>query len=93
MACVFYRTTSQADKNFRLSHAGLNNRFRGKDPVHVDRIYSLMYPEKDNSSYTEDYNRVNRRINVATSRYDIESRVNGLRHVQLVQQKKELDSI
>lgn len=36
-----------------------------------------MYPEKDNSDYVADPNVVNRRYNVAMSKYEARERVNG----------------
>ena len=59
---------------------GFKNRYRlgsGTMP-HTDPIYRVIYNSKDNSAYVDDPNRVNRRINVNSSRYDARSQVNGI---------------
>lgn len=81
----------QQNGKLQLSDGGMKNRLRADDKVHVDRIYQLMYPEKDNTTYRDDPNRVNRRQNVARSKYDVEIRINGPRHVQLMSEKRQKD--
>ncbi|XP_067937198.1 uncharacterized protein [Watersipora subatra] len=67
--------------------ATTNNRFQSGDPVHVDRIYSVMYPDRNNSSYKDDASRTNRIKNMAESRYDMLVKLNGPLHVQLVNER------
>ena len=42
-----------------------------------DKLYSVMYPLKENSDYTVDENRNSRRINLMSDKYDIMKTVNG----------------
>ncbi|KAF6021824.1 hypothetical protein EB796_019865 [Bugula neritina] len=63
----------------------------GKDSVHVDRIYSVMYPDKNNPTYLDDPCRVNRRQNVEQSKYEALQKINGTLHIQLVNEKKFFD--
>ena len=78
--------------NLRLNAAGFQNRFRAEHPVHVDKIYNVMYPDREaHALYTDDPNRVNRRQNVQQSRYDIMMKVNGPLHVKLINQRQQVD--
>lgn len=73
----------------RLNSDGFKNRFRSGNPVHVDKIYNVMYPDKEAySAYRDDPNRVNRRENVQQSRYDIMVKVNGPLHVKLLDERQ-----
>ena len=58
---------------------GFKNRYRDRVNYfpHCDLSYAIMYPEKDNCDYVSDPNAVNRRSNVAMSRYEARSKVNG----------------
>lgn len=79
-------------ETFKLSDDGMKSRFSTDDKVHIDRIYKLLYPEKDNTAYRDDPNRVNRRQNIAQSKYDIEVQINGPLHVQLMSDKRLKDN-
>lgn len=56
---------------------------------HTDRIYRVMYPGKDNSTYTDDENRLHRRMNVQVSKYDVLERVNGPFHKKVLEETPE----
>lgn len=70
---------------FRVNKEGFNNRYRNRESMapHVDRAYTVIYPGTDNSDYTHDTNRTNRKMNAMQERYDIGRRVNGDFHVQV----------
>ena len=70
----------------------MNNRFRSSDPIHVDRIYSVMYPEKDNSPYLDNKNRTNRIQNLAQSKYDMLVKLNGPLHVQIANERQQYEA-
>jgi len=48
----------------------------------------MMYPERDNSTYIDDSNRVHRIQNVQISKYELMKKVNGPTHVKLVQERQ-----
>lgn len=80
---LFYRiypTVQRAPRAGALHQSG--------NPVHVDRIYNVMYPGSDNPTYKDDKSRVNRISNVAISKYDTLIKVNGPLHAQLVDDRK-----
>ena len=58
---------------------GFKNRYRDRVNYfpHCDLSYTVIYPEKDNDDYVSDPNAVYRRCNVAMSRYEARSKVNG----------------
>ena len=66
-------------EKFRVNVEGFENRYRNRENYfpHCDESYVVMYPEKDNSDYVADPNLVNRRYNVAMSKYEARERVNG----------------
>lgn len=74
----------------RVKGEGFAHRYQRPNTVHVDRIYTLMYPELQNNDYTDKPNRVNRIQNVELSRYEMLTEINGPRHVQLVNRRKPL---
>lgn len=66
-------------KRFRLHEDGHNIRYRNRvnHAPHCDLAFSVIYPHKDNSTYTCDENRNNRRINRMSEKYDVIKTVNG----------------
>ena len=70
----------------RLNSAGFENRFRGRadQAPHVDNVYGVMYPNKDNSDYTSDATRNDRIRFVAQSDYDVRRKVNGDFDIRIV---------
>lgn len=76
---------------FRVNKEGFNNRYRNQENMapHVDRAYPVIYPGKDNSDYTNDNNRKNRKLNAMQERYDIVRRVNGDFHVKVLSETPE----
>ncbi|XP_013419411.1 uncharacterized protein LOC106180080 isoform X1 [Lingula anatina] len=77
-----YNDYSQDLDRFRLTQDGFKNRYRAKDVEypHVDVIYKVMYPETDNSSYTCEETRTDRRMNVQMSKYHAHVQVDGINH-------------
>jgi len=75
----FDSCNSQPLSKFRVNDEGFVNRYRNREQYapHTDRIYMVMYPGKDNPTYTANPNQVNRRENVQASRYDARQKVNG----------------
>ena len=73
-------------KRFRLHEDGFNIRYRNRinHAPHCDLAYTVIYPNKDNSTYTHDDNRNNRRMNLMSDKYDILKTVNGEFPVQAV---------
>ncbi|XP_033741146.1 uncharacterized protein LOC117327974 isoform X1 [Pecten maximus] len=71
---------------FRVNKEGFSNRYRNRENMapHVDRVYPVIYPGKDNCDYTNDSNRKNRKMNAMQERYDIAQRVNGDFHVKVL---------
>lgn len=77
--CVdFVNFCSQLDR-FRVKEDGFKNRYPAGENAHphCDLSYRVIYPELDNTDYTRDQNRANRRENVALSNYQARVKVNG----------------
>nr|XP_022314045.1 uncharacterized protein LOC111118737 isoform X1 [Crassostrea virginica] len=72
---------------FRVSGEGFQNRYRNRDNLypHVDQAYACIYPGKDNSDYTNDDNRNNRRMNKKLDTYNVGQQVNGIFHMQVIE--------
>ncbi|XP_063445236.1 uncharacterized protein LOC134725388 isoform X1 [Mytilus trossulus] len=66
-------------KKFRLHEDGFNIRYRNRvnHAPHCDLAYKVIYPHKENTTYTSDENRNNRRMNLMSDKYDIVKTVNG----------------
>ena len=81
----------QSLKKYRVDSAGFNNRYRGRQSKtpHCDLAYAVVYPGKDNSDYSADENRTNRRINKNADKYEISRKVNGEFHVSVLQETAE----
>ncbi|XP_074648480.1 uncharacterized protein LOC141903963 isoform X1 [Tubulanus polymorphus] len=74
---------------FRLNDDGFWNRYRGRHSrmPHVDAAYTVMYDNnKDNTAYTCDENRNNRRQHLQKDKFDILRKLNGDFHVQVMMQ-------
>ena len=52
----------------------------------MDTMYEIMYPARENPDYTHDENRNRRRENVATSRYEMMTKVNGPFHTKVLEE-------
>lgn len=71
----------------------MKRRSQADNPIHIDKIYNIMYPDKEaNAVYCDDPNRVNRRENMQRSRYDMMVKVNGPLHVKLLNQSSQDNS-
>lgn len=57
---------------FRVNEEGYRNRYRNRHHLapHVDCAYSVIYPGKDNTDCTSDYNQIYRRLNLAIDKYE-----------------------
>lgn len=77
---------------FRVNGEGFQNRYRNRDNLypHVDQAYACIYPGKDNSEYTNDENRNNRRMNNSIDKYSIGQQVNGKFHMQVIEATQHL---
>ena len=73
-------------QKFRVNDDGFQNRYRSRAHMapHVDRMYAIVYPGKDNADYTSDALRNERRQNRAESNYDARQRVNGSVDMQVM---------
>ena len=62
-----------------MNNEGYANRYRGREDhaPHVDRMYDIMYPGTDNTDYTSDEHRNNRRQNTNESKFEARKAVNG----------------
>lgn len=72
---------------FRVNGEGFQNRYRNRDNLfpHVDQAYACIYSGKDNSDYTNDENRNNRRMNLKIDKYNVGQQVNGIFHMQVIE--------
>ncbi|XP_022314047.1 uncharacterized protein LOC111118737 isoform X1 [Crassostrea virginica] len=82
-----YDTNRSELSKFRVSGEGFQNRYRNRDNLypHVDQAYACIYPGKDNSDYTNDDNRNNRRMNKKLDTYNVGQQVNGIFHMQVIE--------
>ena len=57
---------------FRVDSAGFDNRYRCRQQYypHCELAYSIVYPRKDNSDYTDDELKMFRRMNKHADKYD-----------------------
>jgi len=62
-----------------VNSEGFNNRYRSRDRFapHCDLAFARIYPGKDNSDYTADENRNNRRYNRNLDRYEMARKGDG----------------
>ncbi|XP_062575837.1 uncharacterized protein LOC134237712 isoform X1 [Saccostrea cucullata] len=82
-----YDTNRSELCRFRVNGEGFQNRYRNRDNFypHVDKAFACIYPGKDNSDYTNDENRNNRRMNLKLDKYNIDQQVNGKFHMQVIE--------
>ena len=76
---------------FRVNHDGHNNRYRNLQHLnpHCDKVYRVIYPKKENTDYTEQDTRRNRREISFIDSYEISKKVNGEFHMQVTTESKE----
>lgn len=88
---VLFTNCRRQLENFRVSDEGFNNRFRYQNATfpHLDRVYPVLYPAKDNLDYTANDNWNNRRMNLQVDKFDTIKRVNGDFHVQVLKETPE----
>lgn len=82
-----YDTNRSELCKFRVNGEGFQNRYRNRDNLfpHVDQAYACIYSGKDNSDYTNDENRNNRRMNLKIDKYNVGQQVNGIFHMQVIE--------